>query len=307
MRTPLIRLALFLAVLLAADRLSGLALVRLSRGVAVSGGSPGYFDRTLAVADPGTLVLGSSQAVHGIDPAVIGAATGRGCANLGCDGQGVYSYLVALASIEETRARPGTVVICCTYDDLFTDRVERVLRFGGLAERSSEVRAALVANDALLPLKWASAAYRFNAVNPLALILERLRPDPERRDDGFVPLDMALRSAATPRGDILAVGAFRPDKLGLYAALLERLRATGIRTVLAVLPSHHPDIAVPEEDEATRRWEDLAATHGAEFIALTAARFPQLGDAELYADTFHLNRRGAAALSALLAAHLAGR
>jgi hypothetical protein len=303
--STLLRIIAFLVVLIVADRLAGLALGRLASGVAVSGGSPRYFDRALATPDCDTIVLGSSQAVHGLDPAVIGAITGRGCLNLGCHGQGIYSYLLVLALIEEGRLKPATVVVCGTYDDLFTERSERVLRFGRLAERSREVRDALVAKDALLSLKWLSASYPFNAVNPAALLQERWRGGEARRDDGFVPLIQTKGPGPTRRADILPLGGLRPAKLELYAVLLERLRAKGIRTVLAVLPSHHPDFAVPQEDEALLRWQALAADRGVPCVALTADRHAEFSDPTLFADAFHLNPQGAAAASRLLAQHLA--
>lgn len=109
------------------------------------------------------------------------------------------------------------------------------------------------------------------------------------------------------RSDILPLGTFQSAKLELYGVLLGRLRAAGIRAVLVVLPSHHPPLAVPEEDEASERWKTLAAAHGADFIPLTAASHPEFSDRALFADAFHLNHLGAAAASRLLSPHLGAR
>ena len=254
------------------------------------------------------LVMGSSRAAYGIDPAYLDRPGVR-FFNAAFDGSGPIFQLPWYKLYRATGKRPALVLIGLDWYGLGAGLGRRVehdagrlpwATYGGMLRDHTFSRSLLLTNR--LALVRDREALQAELVGlPHASGYERL---PARYHDGFTPLAagrfVEVRADAAARQEIL------PDALRDFRTLIALMRADGVRLVLAVPPNyaaravdHHADLdaLVRAGGVADLPLVEVAGAAGAALAA----------DRANFIDRSHLNERGSAAFSKLLADELARR
>jgi hypothetical protein len=294
---------IFVVGLVAADRVVAQALRALATDVR-TGEQIGLVQRALASRDRDVLVFGSSRAKRHVDPEVIEAESGLRAYNGGVLGQGLpYARMLeALLLDRGTAAR--VFVLQLDPVDLFADRTARAGMFAVFYGEVDAVDRILEERDRFARLKLLSHAYRFNSLG-LSILRHRVAPA-DTNPLGFEPrrgqVDPAQAGPDAAAG--LPIGELLPRMEAMLRAFLGDARRAGVRCVVTVGPRYRAGIAggPPAEWELAGldRMAAIAREEGARFAPLDE-RVEAFMSPALYADRAHLNARGAAIFSRLLA------
>jgi hypothetical protein len=267
--------------------------------------------------DADVLVLGSSRAQYHVMPSVLERQLSLTAFNAGLKGHD-FLYSVMLFDLWQ-RAHPAPRVVLLQVDiESLLDRdseLESAQIFAPYLDDSAIVRDVLYAAGPFKRIEYWSHAYRYNG--KAFSIARNLFTHPDPGADGFVPAIGTIDGT-----DVKLVNALDQDATALdYARrpfsarklrYLQQLADYGVRHRTRIVLFHSP---LYEQDETAHRlWADRMRTLAAtmpkvEFLDLCAVTRPDLfaHNPALYHDVNHLNERGAAIFSTLLADELKSR
>ena len=297
--------------LLALDQLVGLALEAVLRGSPA--GQSGDIQRALDDHQSvDVYVFGSSRARRHVDPALVEAETGLRVHNAGAHGQTLaYARMLeALLLARGTSARIFALQVDIGH--LFIDTSPRAAIFSPYYGESPVVDAILEQTGSYRRLKLLSRAYRFNSL-AVPLVAQWLGAEADARQ-GFVPHQGSMsreRIAQVPppwEPPTAPGGGYAPlPKLERWLReFVREARDAGIHTLVFIGPRFRGAYAPHPAELLARDWvARWTEDEGGTFRALDEDSDPAFLNPELYFDPGHLNARGAAQLSRLLAAELA--
>ncbi|HEU0076180.1 MAG TPA: hypothetical protein VFQ76_00950 [Longimicrobiaceae bacterium] len=308
MRTLLRRLAVFLALVVAADQAIGWALARMFWSPAnteLDDISPG-----IRYA-PQVVVSGSSRAKTHYVADSLETYLGKRAFNFGRDGQRSSLYHYAVARMMLAHRAPELWLL--EVDEAVFAGDEDPGRLADLlpyADRYPEVREVVEERSATEPLKLWSRIYPYNSM-ALTLVKSRIRPPGPVARNGYRSLQGELAApagGAAPAGFASAAAEHAPAgqvnarKLEYLRRTLRELAGRGVRVVAVRSPVY------PESAEAWRahrregeRLRAMFASLGVRFVDMQAAGDSGFADPGLYKDARHLNERGATRFTRALA------
>lgn len=240
------------------------------------------------------VVLGSSTAVHGYDPAIIG----HQFFNFGMLGAQPHFYLLWYQFFSAYHPKPSTVIISL---DWFSPDANR--------GKVRESRVTMVQNSRYLPLSLLVPLF-WHATNQdrMTLVLNLLRilgigPDAKylfvRRDDsamagydrGYMPLDASIDLTDTSHRTFMMNDFFLQD----LSALIEDIQVHGSRVILVQAPAYHPASIERLDDSAITQ---VAQAHDVPFLNYNSDRASVINEQPaFFADWSHLNREGSKVFS----------
>lgn len=305
------KLALFLALLVAADQVVGRGLDVLY-GRCTTGEMGGLINDALR-RQVDVLVLGSSRAQHHVVPSVLKKKLGLSAYNAGLDGQ---DLLYAFMLFDVWTAKHGAPKLVLLQVDPWSLRrsqteLQRADIFAPFVSRSAKVRAVLALRGRYEPLKLLSRSYRYNG--KVLAIAKNALVRPNDAFDGYegIPGAMTPGSAVPASEDALELATrgepFWDRKIALFGQLAAYCRQNGARLILFHSPRYSSDPA------RLRAWnEELAALlkgyPDVDYIdGETQFARAFTGRGALFHDTTHLNARGASLFTSLLADEVAAR
>jgi hypothetical protein len=281
------RLAIVLALLTAADRGLGSALLALQR-LTLRGDVSGGFANGVRAARPEVLVLGSSRAQAAYDDRAIGRALGRRCFNAGLGGRGLL-HARGLQALVAGSAPPELVVVdACWFEDE-RDRAGVLAPFFG---ESAVLDAILTGRRPGPRLKLASRLYRMQGRLPTTLRFLG-RPAPA---SGFRPKHGTMSERPLRIDALRARARVPPGYEAELRGLVGDVRRRGGRVVFVEAPSWGQPLPEP----VLETWERVAREEAVPFLRLRVEELEALRDPTLFADPAHLNARGAARATPLL-------
>jgi len=305
------KLALFVALLVAADQVVGRGLDALYRRCTT--GETGGLINDVLRRQVDVLVLGSSRAQHHVVPRILKRKLGLSAYNAGLDGQ---DLLYAVMLFDVWTAKHGAPKLVLLQVDPWSFRrsateLQRADIFAPFVSRSAEVRAVLALRGRYEPLKLLSYSYRFNG--KVLAILKNALVRPNDAFDGYEGIPGAMTSGAdVPASEDAMELATRGQppwdrKLALFGQLAAYCRQNGTRLILFHSPRYSTDAP------RLRAWdEELAALlkgyPDVDYIdGETQFARAFTGKSELFHDATHLNARGAELFTSLLAGEVAAR
>ncbi len=238
------------------------------------------------------LLLGASTVRHHLDDRALSARLGVRVFNTGLDGRGVMFSRGLLALAREAHA-PRLVVMDVNY----SDRDHNSARLLAPCYRRNRVVDEVLTWNWRERLKLVSHAYRYNGL--IFPMLTNLNTPPMRW--GFEPLDGSVPDSSRFGGPLRGGGGFGPWYGVELRKLVGEARAGGARIIFLESPTWGAKVA----PEAIAEYERVSREMGVPYYRLTPDRVPALDHAGLYYDRAHLNRRGAALLTDLVAPILA--
>jgi hypothetical protein len=314
------KLVLFAALVIGIDQVSGYGLDSLYRRT-TSGEVGGGLINLALVQDPDILVLGSSRAQHHISPAILRDDLSMTVFNAGVNGQDFLYAVMLLDLWTRSHRPPAAIVVNMDSRSLLKsgEELDRASVFGPYFDDSRTVQQILLMRGRYARLKYLSYAYRFNG--KVLPILKNLVIRPAPGFDGYLPLGGSLAGMRLPANgadegqearDAGIDGTeksrtFWDFKLGHLEEIATYCRKNGTRLFLVTGPVLKSN---PEWAAAAQQLSSLPSRYpGVEFLDLSERTHPEAfaGQPQLYADNTHLNARGAAVFSHLLADEIAGR
>jgi hypothetical protein len=238
------------------------------------------------------LLLGASTVRHHLDDRALTERLGVRVFNTGLDGRGVMFSRGLLALVRRSHA-PKLVVMDVNYSDRDHSSARLLAPF---YHRDPVVDQVLTWNWRER-LKLVSHAYRYNGL--LFPMLTNLNTPPMRW--GFEPLDGSVPDTARFGGPLRGGGGFGPWYGVELRKLVSEARAGGARIIFVESPTWGAKVA----PAAIAEYERVSREMNVPYYRLTPDRVPELNQASLYYDRAHLNRRGAALFTDLVAPILA--
>lgn len=297
----------FVAAVVFLDVAIGFALSRAYHRTRT--GEGGGLVNHMLTKDADVLVLGSSRAKHHVVPSLLGEKLGLTVYNAGTDGQ---SFLFATMLLDLWKARhpaPRAIVLHVDADTFrgTDEELQKTAVLSAYVDESAHVREVLYARTEFERVKYVSRTYRFNGkVLPIAKNLF-VKADPAF--DGYEALTAVMDPRMMPPPKRIPRGAvFSARTRRYFEDLVAYCRQYGVRLFLVHSPQFVSDPALYGE------WMPaLGAAIGAypevELLAIDEVTHASelAGRAELFADEWHLNAKGAEVFTTLLAAELVQR
>jgi hypothetical protein len=304
MRRRLGVIALFLLGALVYDRVLGAALHSFFPRSG-SGQIVGFGHYALENPDYDLMIFGSSRAQHQIDPSVLESELGLRSLNAGVDGQGI-AYARAMEVLLLARGTAAKVfVLNMDVTDMVSSDLSPVVTLAPFWGESDRVDEMLRRSTSHANLKFLSSSYRFNS-RALPLLANLTFRSGRASTDGFSPIHrvMAESENVSIGGDWFLKGAdeMDPFKMSLYRNFLRAARDSGVQVMVVVGPRYWPDEF--EQDPRlgpVARLSSVARSEGAEFFLVDGFENEKFSSRDWYADSAHLNAKGARMYSELLA------
>ena len=305
----LFTLTIFLLGLVVFDWTLGFALNRsLPRSAA--GDVVGYGNLALEQSGADLIVLGSSRALHQIDPQVLKGELGIDAVNGGVDGQGI-AYARAVEALLSARGMvPKVFVLNMDISDMAREDLSPSVVLAPFWGENEAVDEILLRSTSHGQLKFFSSVFRFNS-RALPLLAKLFTQREEKIHDGFSPIERTMDDDPEKieiGGDWFWKGAEQldPFKMQLYRNFLKSARAAGTRVFVVVGPRFWPpDFEQDPRTAPIDRLAGVASEEGASFFALDSFSNPEFSDPDLYSDPAHLNSAGARLYSERLAREIA--
>ena len=240
-----------------------------------------------------TIILGSSTALHGYDPAILGRVY-----NFGMLGAQPHFYLSWYKIFEMYYPKPKTVIVSLDWFSAGTNRGDPVHEEVELTQDSRYLPISVV-----LPMFWTAdfenkVMILANLVRILGigtdtkyLFIPRKDPSMDGYNHGYMPLygDIDL-SQQGPRNFVMN-DAFLSD----LESLLEEIQSQGSKVVLVEVPTYKPEEIHNLNDSAIA---EIAKKHNIPFLDYNRNFVSALNeDASMFGDWSHLNRQGSTIFS----------
>ncbi len=300
------RFVIFLLAAIALDQALGAGLGRLYRRTAPDDRN-GLINYALQ-QDPDVLVFGSSRAVHHVVPSILRARLSGTVFNAGIDGHD-FLYAVMLLDLWSRSQRAPKIIILHVDPRSLSrseEELERTSVFSPYFYESETVRHILLMRGRYERMKYLSSSYRFNGkVLPM---LRGFAASPRASVDGYVGLEGTINmDVPYKRDDRDGPAPFWDVKLQYLQQIVQYSKENKSRLFLITSP-------VFVTNPAWRAWSTemsqlVNSYPGVDFLDLSERTHPELfaGRPDLFSDGTHLNAKGAAVFSALLAEEVAGR
>lgn len=281
------------AALFALDRAFGFTMEHLTRKA--SGGDTANFLYINTALDDSIIVMGSSRANHHYHTPLLADSLLRMPAyNAGSDGNGILMANMMLNNILAHGHKPKVIL----YDffpkfDLFenNDHIKPMARMRPYIDIPG-MDAIVDDIDPSENIKNLSQTYRYNSAF-LQIISDYLRPQ-QKVAAGYKPLYGEIESEFTRPDRIADASAEDSLKVKYLRKLTDECRREGIRLVFIVSPYYFPGL-----DFHTARLREIAGADAEilDFSSDTAFALHK----ELFQDPSHLNDKGAAKFTRMLA------
>ncbi|HRX81166.1 MAG TPA: hypothetical protein P5307_18985 [Pirellulaceae bacterium] len=308
-RTILLIIA-FVAGLVILDRAIG-AMLRAAYDRTFTGEAGGQINEALQNRNREVIVFGSSLARHQVDPSVLEAQLGTSAFNAGCNGQDIYYGRMLQSLLIGQGCESKHFVYVINWRDLVEDEIDRARMFSVFVDESAAIRQILAASLGQR-VKLQSHAYRFNTL-AISTMRQLMAPEYEG-NDGFVPIaadytpsnrDFTDMDRDLRRGLTASELGVMSSKLSLYRDFAAEARRRNIVVTFVVSPTYREGRERgPGEKLVLRQLSIVAAETKANFIMLDEFAIPAFQDVRYFGDPRHLNARGAALFSRLLASCL---
>lgn len=252
---------------------------------------------TISASSPDVAVLGSSRGFRHYNPVIIGDSLGMPAYNMGMDGNGILLMYPYLANLTR-RHLPEIVIYDILPDfDLYDDNAENYLEYLRYLNGCEAADSIMKEIDPTIPIKRLSHTYTYNSHFPS--ILKCLLSGNETYILGYEPLNGTLPSDARPTR--ITSRPYSELKTRSLDGMARLCRDNGIRLVVVISPLYG------SFDERDIKYIDgFCDRNGAEFINFS--RHPMfVNHPELFADTYHLNVKGAEAFSTIIADSISRR
>ena len=277
-----------------------------SRGGCGSSGDGTAYAALAQRAD--VVVLGHSRARHDYDTGVLRERLGTTVFNAGKNGQGLW-YSRGMVDLLVRAHRPRAFVIDIDPQSIVYDARDHaaIAYLAPQMDQSPVVRALVLGQSTLEPVKYLSRSFRFNS--RLVLMLNTAFV-PDTSDDGFSPLTRHLDPARDEDASESWGSKPWPADAGLeamLAAMLREARAAGVGVYLVTSPTWRREGGLdPRQPPLISRIEAIAADAGVAWLRVDAEGYPEFAGPELFADGTHLNTGGAARFAEIVASWLIG-
>ncbi len=309
LRNSLLTIA-FLAGLVLLDRVIGVSL-RAAYDRTSTGAAGGQINDALRNADRDVIVFGSSLARYQVDPATLARQLGGTAFNAGCDGQDIYYARMLESLLLKRECDSDHFMYVLNWRDLLQEDLDRARMFSVFIDESPAIRRIL-ASSLAQRIKLQSHAYRFNTL-AISTLRQLVAPEYEGVN-GFVSIPLAYQSSPRDFTDMdrdLTAGptpeelAVMDHKLPLYRQFATAARCHDIDVTFVVSPTFRGGRTQGRgERMILNRLREIARDTRAGFIVLDETTVPAFRDVEYFGDPRHLNARGAALFSDLLAERL---
>lgn len=286
------KLFLLLAAVVVIDFGIGIVFDRLNSRA--KGGNTGRLEYVNSRSDESVLVFGSSRAFHHYDPRVFEDKLGMTAYNCGADGQGIINSYMILSSVL-SRYSPEIAVydLFGPFDFLQEDSNSQYLDgerpYYGRGNAAIDSVYHLI--DPAERWKMQSNAYRYNS-KWMHILSDNIRPR-QCFIKGYGPLSGEGGEMIEPE----PVGKDTdPVKMEYLRRFAEKCRSKGVRMVAVVSPYYFEprDCQIPEEVR------EILERYGVEIYDFSADR-RFTGHDGLFVDSHHLNERGAAIFTGIVA------
>jgi hypothetical protein len=300
----ILRVVLFLSILFALDRSIGLILLKLGDNIRNTG-SFGMVNKTLnSGAD--VFILGSSRALHHYDCDIIGKHLEKKVYNAARGGQGLlYSRLMVDLILE--KSAPDLFILQIEPQNLMTGVYrEQSLAIASSApflDRSEKSKEVLFSASRWHRIKHMSHAFRFNG-QLLFFISDLIKKDSFA--NGYVPINKTTNLAELDRRQytIVRSPATSPCQAALdnLRELIRVIHGKGAKVVMVSSPRWRKTHLMPEVYyEIAKSIEEIASEENVPYIKILQETHPVFNDPSLFADSAHLNVKGATVFSEIVA------
>jgi len=182
----LIKVALFFAILIVVDKVSGYTLSYLSENS--KGGYTGHYHYLVDKTNEDVLVFGSSRAIHHYNPRIISDSLGMSCYNCGQNGNGIVLFYGWWQMIKE-RYQPKMIIYDITTDFDLLKGEDNHKYLGWLKEAYDRkgVQDVFLSVDKTERYKMMSQMYRYNS-KWHQVVADYIYPLYVVEENGFFPL-----------------------------------------------------------------------------------------------------------------------
>ena len=306
------KLALFLVLVVATDRLTGEALAHLHNGTS-EGTFGGQIHYALEQRND-IVVFGSSRAVHHYVPDVIEPIIGHSVFNAGANAQSIlYHYALQQMLLDEYK--PKAIILDMNVMDIDPDSAAiSASRLGVLRPFRAHASVARMLDEVSLSerLRPVSKSYAYNS---MLLQLMKFTRDPHadgiHRTRGYIPLTGSTLArevrAQNPNVNERPTGTERPlADLGYVRKFVEDAHKEGVPVIVVYGPLWDRDGF--GHDQRQRHllgtYRALLAELNVSSVEISQHTHALFLDTEKFSDHLHLNNDGARAFSELLAVQL---
>jgi len=303
-----------------------LVLVFLIVGVALDRGIARLLDAAYARVEAGigaipnralqqraeVVVLGNSRARRHVDSDILSGALDASVYNAGCPGQS-FPYMRGLLDLLLQEYTPRLVLVHVD-PQMIADlgRFGRVSMLSPMMNRSEVVRDLIYEQGPWERIKYLADSYRYN--DRVVEIASEL-PEKDRSHAGYIPRKgkpslERLNEVMWPRSFALVEDRLGPEpdprRVELLREMIRSAREHGAEVVLLTSPRWRPP-GVAEDPRRQHLMDSLvsiAAEEGVPFVRVLLDDPEEFWDPTRFADSQHLNERGATLYSTLVAERL---
>ena len=241
-------------------------------------------------------IFGSSRAKHHYEPGVIQAATNLSVYNAGADGQDIV-YTRLLADLIERHHKPKIYIVNFSFPDVMANRYRwnRLSVFRIFAEGNPLIKQALKQADTAFSELLVTQMIKTYKFNGLLANVWQIGDGGQRQNNGFDPLDTVYVPAANDKHFKLRK-EFDLEAIQQFVGFVRQARSKGIAVIFSIGPTYRDfsSFTISFED-----WfllcgiRQMAKEMNVPLIEIPEISDPVYRDATYYADTEHLNRKGA--------------
>jgi|GEM_PF-3792660 len=256
------------------------------------------------------VIFGNSRAMHHFDSRFISKETGMSVYNAGRDGQGL-PYFYALSELICKKHHPRIFVIQIEPPYLSKtasqESYPRLSILSPFIEDSPLLRKMLCNQDLSSRILYQSRSFQYNR-QLLYFLYDRFTKD--NYEGGYAPIDKTMDQEKYKNSD---TGAPKIEKrtidydlLAMLKEMIQTARNKGINVVLCSTPRWPlKQYDWDYEEKGIEILNQIAKQENIPFFNITFQKYPELQDANLYADPHHLNRDGARVFSRIFSKKLA--
>ena len=296
---PIAVFLVFVAIFFALDRTLAFGLSRIYTRLE-TGAQAGASNYALKQTDAEVVVFGSSRAVYHVDPEILSEGLGLNAFNAGLPGQGIQYARGIEALLLRRGSQARLFVLHVNPENLWDSDTARIARLAPYYGEDPALDALLNATSPSARFKYAIRTFRYNSL--VFPMLGSLLRGGEEIGNGFrsMPPDRPQDLRPHDAGGGVDPGPIDPAMSDVYADFIDAARARGIEVVLVDGPRWRPQGMDAMTKIGHAHLRELAARHGAAFIAIDEFTNPVFLDPDYFADVAHLNHAGATLYSEFL-------
>lgn len=294
------KIILFLLAIVILDSLFGYVMDHVLRNT--QKGDWGRSNYIMNEANSDIVILGSSRAIHHYDPVLFADSLGMTCYNSGEDGMGILLMYARYRAIRD-RKIPRVMIyeVLPDFDLLCFNREssnQKYLKFLRPYKNAGYIDSLICNISSSEEFKLFSGMYRYNSIFA-DICAQRISRSPDlARDYTYGPLDKTMKTA--PKQMINDKNEYHYDPLKLYylEEMIMSCKLDGTILIFTASP-----IFNPASDVAYAELKNLCKKHSVPFINHFCDP-DYVTNMDYFADSGHLNRKGAEVFSAQLASEL---